>query len=154
MTTVLSKTNNRINIDMLVEQTNLVTSNGQQTLGEILEAFNSGEDVRVQCKHKKNILDDVANTRISTSHDFIYMQQSTGDSLIMTPDHRVYDPVKNEWVRASDISKGTHVLSLSGEHNEVVDHHKIKNPIASRVITISLGTSDCFYANNTLVKSN
>ena len=139
---------------MLVEQTQVTTLSGAQTLENILDIFNQGVDIQVQGKHKKNTLDDVANTRISTSHDFIYMQNSNGDSLIITPDHQVFDPVANEWTRACDISKTTHVLDSDNNTHVVVDCHKIKNPVATRVITLSLSKINGYYANNILVKSN
>ena len=139
---------------MLVEQTQVMTLSGEKTLEEVLDLFNQGVDIQVQSKHKKNMLDAVANTRISTSHDFMYIQQESGETLIITPDHRVYDPVKSEWVQAGSVSKGTHVLNMDKTSCAVVDCHKIKDPIASRVITLSLSEADGFYANNILVKGN
>lgn len=139
---------------MLSEQTHVQTPDGIVTLQDILEVFNQGNNIQVLGKQRNNLMDEVANTRISSSHDFIYIQITTGDILILTPDHRVYDPTTNEWVLAGAITKNTTVLSTDGDTCEIVDCHKIKDPVATRVITLSLSELDGFYANNILVRSN
>ena len=102
---------------------------------------------------KKTVIDsDVIATRSSSSRDFIYIQTDTGETIILTHDHKIY--INNEWVRADKIAPGQVTLNSSLDPATIIDIHKIHNDISQKVYNLTIEDTQCFFANDILVHND
>ena len=105
-----------------------------------------------EVKKKKIITSDVVATRSSSSKDFIYIQVETGESIILTHDHKIY--VDSKWLRADKIAVGLTVLNSELEQTKIVDIHKIHNDMTQKVYNLTIEDTQCFFANDILVHND
>lgn len=102
---------------------------------------------------KSKIIDSVViATRSSTSKDFIYIQTDSGESIILTHDHKIF--ADGEWIRADKITTGAEVINIDLKQTTVVDIHKIHNNVSQRVYNLAIEDTQCFFANNLLVHND
>lgn len=103
-------------------------------------------------KKKEYTNSNVVATRSSSSKDFIYIQTNTGESIILTHDHKIY--ANNEWIRADKIPTGSTVLNSELNQSSVIEMHKIHNDISQRVYNLTIEGTQCFFANDILVHND
>ena len=93
---------------------------------------------------------EVLMTRSSDSRDFILIQFSRGENLVITPKHKLYDVENRQWVSAENIQADTRCTTTNG-FSYVVKKHKIQNHISEKVYTLTVDTQN-FFANQVLVR--
>ena len=103
---------------------------------------------------KKSTITDknVIATRSSSSKDLIYIQTDTGETVIVTHDHKIY--IDNEWIRADKISPGQQALNSELKQTAIIDMHKIHNDISQKVYNLTVEDTQCFFANDILVHND
>ena len=102
---------------------------------------------------KNKLVDcDVIATRSSSSKDFIYIQSETGESIILTHDHKIY--ADNEFIRADRVSAGSTILNSELTQSTVIETHKIHNDISQKVYNLTIEDTQCFFANDILVHND
>lgn len=137
---------------MLVLTTQITLSGDSEvkTLNDVLEQP-FGEQSVLTFDGKKTTYSEIVNTRVCSSHDFVYIKTSSGDTLVMTPDQKVYDPVKKEWTKSGELNKSASLLHADNAPVEVEDLHTIHDQMASKVCTLTIAETQCYFANNILV---
>ena len=135
---------------LLTTQISISGKDTPVTLEEILEQP-MGDYSVLSYNGKKNTYSMMVNTRVCTSHDFIYIKTDTNDTLVLTPDQKMYEPAKKEWVPAGNLNKGTYLLLANNNQTKIEEIHTIKDQIASRVCSLTIAETKSFYANNILV---
>lgn len=103
-------------------------------------------------KKKIHTNSNVVATRSSSSKDFIYIQITTGESIILTHDHKIY--ANNEWVRADKLPAGSTILNSELNQSSVIEMHKIHNDISQKVYNLTIEDTQCFFANDILVHND
>jgi intein/homing endonuclease len=103
-------------------------------------------------KNKKLTSSNVVATRSSSSKDFIYIQIESGESIILTHDHKIY--TNNEWIRADKIPTGSTILNSKLNQLKVIEMHKIHNDISQKVYNLTIEDTQCFFANDMLVHND
>lgn len=103
-------------------------------------------------KKKIHTNSNVVATRSSSSKDFIYIQITTGESIILTHDHKIY--ANNEWVRADKLPTGSTILNSELNQSSVIEMHKIHNDISQKVYNLTIEDTQCFFANDILVHND
>lgn len=93
---------------------------------------------------------EVLMTRSSDSRDFMLIQFSRGEYLVITPDHKLYDVENRVWVTAEKITTDTRCTTING-FSYVIKKHKIQNQISEKVYTLTVETRN-FFANQVLVR--
>lgn len=139
---------------MLPSTTVINVNSEERDLDYIIESLTS-VDMSIKSyavKKKKIITSDVVATRSSSSKDFIYIQVETGESIILTHDHKIY--VDSEWLRADKIAVGLTVLNSELEQTKIVDMHKIHNDMNQKVYNLTIEDTQCFFANDILVHND
>jgi len=139
---------------MLPSTTVINVNSEERDLDYIIESLTS-VDMSIKSyavKKKKIITSDVVATRSSSSKDFIYIQVETGESIILTHDHKIY--VDSEWLRADKIAVGLTVLNSELEQTKIVDMHKIHNDMTQKVYNLTIEDTQCFFANDILVHND
>ena len=139
---------------MLPSTTVINVNSEERDLDYIIESLTS-VDMSIKSytvKKKKIITSDVVATRSSSSKDFIYIQVETGESIILTHDHKIY--VDSEWLRADKIAVGLTVLNSELEQTNIVDMHKIHNDMTQKVYNLTIEDTQCFFANGILVHND
>ncbi len=139
---------------MLPSTTVINVNSEERDLDYIIESLTS-VDMSIksyEVKKKKIITSDVVATRSSSSKDFIYIQVETGESIILTHDHKIY--VDSEWLRADKIAVGLTVLNSELEQTKIVDIHKIHNDMTQKVYNLTIEDTQCFFANDILVHND
>jgi len=139
---------------MLPSTTVINVNSEERDLDYIIESLTS-VDMSIksyEVKKKKIITSDVVATRSSSSKDFIYIQVETGESIILTHDHKIY--VDSEWLRADKIAVGLTVLNSELEQTKIVDMHKIHNDMTQKVYNLTIEDTQCFFANDILVHND
>ena len=102
---------------------------------------------------KNKIVDsDVIATRSSSSKDFIYIQVESGESVILTHDHKIY--VNNEWLRADKVSPGSTILNSKLNQSVIIETHKIQNNTSRKIYNLTIEDTQCFFANDILVHND
>ena len=120
------------------------------TLTEMVERISAGQELQVLSRDRSIKPGDVVNTRGSDSKDFVYIG-TENHSVILTPDHKVYEPVRKEWMSASMVSSLCYVLDSDNNHVPVVSTHTISDKLSKKTITLTVSPGQCFFANNILV---
>lgn len=139
---------------MLPSTTVINVNSEERDLDYIIESLTS-VDMSIKSyavKKKKIITSDVVATRSSSSKDFIYIQVETGESIILTHDHKIY--ADSEWLRADKIAVGLTVLNSELEQTKIVDMHKIHNDMTQKVYNLTIEDTQCFFANDILVHND
>ena len=109
--------------------------------------------VRSYSIKKNKIVDcDVIATRSSSSKDFIYIKTQSGESVILTHDHKIY--VNSEWLRADKVSSGSTILNSELVQSVIVETHKIKNNSSRKIYNLTIEDTQCFFANDILVHND
>ena len=121
-----------------------------KTITEIAEDITNGESVHVLSRDRSIRPGEVVNTRGSDSKDFVYVGTEK-HNIILTPDHKLYDPVRKEWIAAMSINTSHHVLTSDKENLPVTSTHKIADVMSQRTLTLTVTPGQCFFANNILV---
>ena len=121
-----------------------------KSISEIAGDITSGENVHVLSRERSIKPGEVVNTRGSDSKDFVYVGTEK-HNIILTPDHKLYDPVKKEWVSAISITTGNHLLSSDRENLPVTSTHKISDVMSQKTLTLTVTPGQCFFANHILV---
>ena len=139
---------------MLPSNTIITTICGEQDLDQIVNNLTSIDYTACSYNTKKlkPTSSDIVATRSSSSKDFIYIQVESGNSIIMTHDHKAF--VDGKFARADKISPGMSVLNSSYEPDNVVDIHKIQNNTSQKVYNLTVIDTQCFFANNILVHND
>lgn len=139
---------------MLPSNTIITTICGEQDLDQIVNNLTSIDYTACSYNTKKlkPTSSDIVATRSSSSKDFIYIQVESGNSIIMTHDHKAF--VDGKFTRADKISPGMSVLNSSYEPDNVVDIHKIQNNTSQKVYNLTVIDTQCFFANNILVHND
>ena len=103
-------------------------------------------------KTKKLEYSDVTSTRSSSSKDFIYVQTASGESIILTHDHKIY--TTDRWVRSDRLSTGMCILNKALEFTDISEIHKINDNTSRKVYTLTVENTHCFFANDILVHNH
>ena len=103
-------------------------------------------------KKNKIVDSDVIATRSSSSRDFIYIQAESGESVILTHDHKIY--VNSEWIRADKVSTGSTILNSGLNQSVITETHKIQNNTSRKVYNLTIEDTQCFFANDILVHND
>lgn len=137
---------------MLVLTTQIMLSGDSdvKTLNDVLEQP-LGEHSVLTFDGKETTYSEIVNTRVCSSRDFVYIKTDSGDTLVMTPDQKVYDPVKKEWIKSGGLNKSASLLHVDNVPVLVEDLHTIHDQMASKVCTLTVTETQCYFANNLLV---
>lgn len=142
---------------MILHDTAIHVPGDPQTIGEIVDEFTLTENTSVytyDTKRKKIKESAIGLTKTTSSKDFILIKTEDDDNLIITLDHKVYDPILKTWTRAQELKCGQHVLNIELEHIRVNETHRIRNTRADKVYTFSVPDYSCFFANNILIHND
>lgn len=138
---------------MLPANTQINTSDETYMIGDLIEKLANGHQIHVSSydtrkQHPKT--SEVCLTRSSDSKDFVLLQFDRGETLVITPDHRLYDVENQLWVAADKITIDTRCTTLNG-FSHVERTHKIRNPMSEKVYTLTVELQN-FFANQILVQ--
>jgi len=120
-------------------------------LPEILDMICTDSELIIESYKSKLTTATISSIRTSDSKDFVYIKTCCDSMLMMTPDHKIYLPENKEWVRAENVSKGLCVLLSNGTTSEISSTHIIADNTVSRVYSLAISPTQCFFANNILV---
>lgn len=98
---------------------------------------------------KANEFSAVISTRGCDSRDFIFIKADTNESIVVTPDHKIY--TDTGWIRADNLTKNSLVLDSTVGLTKITDLHKIHDDLSQRVYTLTIDKTQCYFANGLLV---
>ena len=140
---------------MLTNDTTVTLMNGNDRvstkLPEILEMICTDDELIIESYESKITTATISSIRTSDSKDFLYLKTCCDNTLMLTPDHKIYLPETKEWIRAENMSKGLCVLMSDGSTSEILSTHIIADNTASRVYSLAITPTQCYFANNILV---
>lgn len=135
---------------VLTTQIKLSGDSEVKTLNDVLEQP-FGEHSVLTFDGKKTTHSEIVNTRVCSSHDFVYIKVESGDTLVMTPEQKIYDPVKAEWTKSGELNMSASLLHADNKPVRIEELHTIHDQIASKVCTLTIANTQCYFANNLLV---
>lgn len=140
---------------MLTKDTNvvLVTDDNQvqANIAQMLDMIVSEDVIEIESYDTKMVAATVSSVRTSDCKDFVYIKCEQGDTLVLTHDHKIYTPETKQWVRADNITKEMKLLKRDGSQSAIQACHVISDVTPSRVFSLAVTPTQCYFANNTLV---
>ena len=140
---------------MLTKDTDIILLNEGEhenvKIAQLLDMITSEDEIVIESYDKRVERGVVSSVRTSDCKDFIYIKCETGDTLVLTHDHKVYIPDEKSWMRADTIVCGKRLLSSDGTTTEIVSTHTISDTTPSRVYSLAVTPTQCYFANNILV---
>tara|TARA_R110000772_G_scaffold57914_3_gene131040 strand:+ start:2227 stop:2649 length:423 start_codon:yes stop_codon:yes gene_type:complete len=139
---------------MLPSTTAIDVNSKTRDIDYIVKNITSGDMLVRSYNIKKRTPSDsnVVATRSSSSKDFIYIQTTSGTSIILTHDHKIY--IDSDWIRADRLSIGLPVLNSELKETKIIDIHKIHNNTSQKVYNLTIENTQCFFANDILVHND
>lgn len=126
----------------------------QIEISSIVDDFKPGVDAKILGCHEKSnkrVTAEVMSTRSSSAKDFIYITTSSGEHLKITPPQKIFNAGEKSWIYAHQVAIGTQLLKSDRTITEVVDVHEIHDKVSVKVYTLTIDTTQNYYANNILV---
>lgn len=142
---------------MLLHNTEIAIPGGSVDLRSIVSGFSLDTTTIItgfNLKTKKLVEKELASTRKSSSKELVYIEVSTDEHLIITPDHRVFDLDHDKFIRACDLNKGSKLQHVMSEPCEVTDIHMIRNDSLQDTYTLTVAECENFFASSVLVHNH
>lgn len=140
---------------MLTKDTDVILLNESEhenvNIAQLLDMITSEDEIVIMSFDKRVEQGVVSSIRTSDCKDFIYIKCETGDTLVLTHDHKVYIPDEKTWMRADAVVCGKKLLSSDGTVTTIVSTHTINDTTPSRVYSLAVTPTQCYFANNILV---
>jgi hypothetical protein len=140
---------------MLTKDTDVILLNEGEhekiKITRLLDMITSEDKIIVESYDKRPEQGVVSSVRTSDCKDFIYIKCDTGDTLVLTHDHKIYIPEDRAWMRADAVVCGKKLLSSDGSMATITSAHTISDTTPSRVFSLAVTPTQCYFANNILV---
>jgi len=141
---------------MLDANIKIIVNDTHVNIQELVKDFTNKSDSMIESydiKKNAHVKCNINATRRSDTQHFIYIETQTGDNIILTGDQKIYDPEKQQWLRADKVTTTNNlfVRHETDKHAKVSNVHKIKNNLLKDVYTLVVDNTQCFFANNILV---
>ena len=149
-----------INIDMLVEETTIALSGAEtpcMNLLDVVEQFGENERSFEDILSREGtslVSANIASTRSTHARDFILIQCEDGSSLVVTPEHKIYVTNKKSWERAEIINSTCSLMTSKNSSVKLTSTHNISDQVSSKVHALTVVPTQCYFANNILVRND
>jgi hypothetical protein len=117
----------------------------------LLDMITTQDVIEIASYDSKKVAATVSSVRTSDCKDFVYIKCEQGDTLVLTHDHKIYIPETKQWTRADCVTKGTKLLKHDGTKSTIQACHVISDVAPSRVYSLAVTPTQCYFANNILV---
>lgn len=145
---------------MLVEETTIALSGAENTcmkLVDVIDQFGAEKQQfeNITSREGSMIVNaSIASTRSTSARDFILIQCEDGSSLVVTPEHKIYVTNKKSWERAEHVNTTCSLMTQNNSSTKVTSTHTINDPVASKVHALTVVPTQCYFANNILVRND
>lgn len=140
---------------MLTKDTDVVLTTDdnqvQTKIADILDMITTQDEIMIESYDSKMVSASISSVRTSDCKNFIYIKCEQGDTIILTHDHKVFIPETKQWVRADNITRDMKLLKRDGTKSAIQSCHTISDVSPSRVYSLAVSPTQCYFANNILV---